>query len=113
MVSVRDTLREGFVHFGALDRLYVKAGWYPHRTPPNTWKGTPRQLAGALGLSVDAVLEEFGFASVLGVENDLELDISLPPKRETDDLRQKPVAPWRNELARAISPETYHDLKRR
>lgn len=113
MVTEQQRLSAGWVHYGVLDRLKARAGWPESKELPANFKGNLHALAGVLGLSVEDVVDEFGFSHIPNVADDLELDISLPPAKENADLRQKRVSPWREELARQISPGVYHDLKHR
>lgn len=73
---------------------------------------TAWDVANLLGLPVETVVEVFGMTGLDGVADDLEVEVSLPPKKEKDELRQRPAAPWRNRLARTIAPNVWNQLKR-
>lgn len=113
MVTENERLSSGWVHYGVLDRLKARAGWPESKELPANFSGSLRKLAGVMGLSVDDVVEEFCFSHIPDIADNFEVDISLPPAKATDELKQKkPVSAWRSELARGIAPGVWRDLKR-
>lgn len=112
MPTEKDRLSSGWVHYGVLDRLKARAGWPEEKLLPANFNGSLRQLAGVLGLSAEDVVDEFGFSHIPNIADEFEVDISLPPEKQSDELRQKPTAPWRNELARQVAPDLWRDLRR-
>jgi len=112
MPTEKERLNPGWVHYGVLDRLKARAGWPEEKALPANFNGSLRKLAGVLGLSAEDVVNEFGFGHIPNVADELEVDISLPPTKQSDELRQKAAAPWRNEFARQIAPSLWNQLKR-